>query len=665
MVRIFLLLTLAGGVVALLPTPGLGQDPPQYQVTNLPVPSEFVTSLVRGLTGNGLVYGFCRRANGEQSAAYWTPEGRFQLVPVDAGVKFSRLLGANEWGDLVGDQWSEPTGNHRATLWVSGRPHMLGKPGEHSVAYAINRSGTMVGAHGPNPNSLTACEFRADGTVIDIATFPSSAFSQATQINERGDIAGDWFDRTARAYRPFLRTAEGQVRNLGVLPGFTHSLAQDINSSGDVVGMSVANLTGTGPARAFYYSARRNRLFYLPTPANYYSMALGVNDAGDVAGVVFPQEGTPPRGTPTLWRRTSPTGGPRIAQVGDVLEWVADYINRVGEVVDQNNNGVAAGNGGSGTVFQPFLAAPQETFIEQDPSGSTVGTLCLRGDEYGRTTIINGTGRTDRGFDTVTVTSIIKVGETEVATDQGTFYNVTLVKWEGGGGDDKLVVNNLNIPLEADGGDGDDTIQGGNGSNKISGGAGNDEIKGGNGRNDISGGDGNDTIQGGNGRNKLDGGAGNDTIQGGDALNEISGGAGDDKIKGGNLFNDISGGDGNDEIDGGPLRDVISGGPGSDTLRGGRGDDLLIGGSAGSSSSDSTAQSAIARKWLLLDSEAVFYYEDQIADLRELPFFDDGALDELRGEGGRDGFVARGDQDSLPDLELTNQGKEEVISVDD
>jgi uncharacterized membrane protein len=349
-----LLLTLAGSVVALLPAPGPGADPPEYKVTDLPVPDGFATYLVRSLTESGTIYGLSRRANGEQTATYWFPEGAFRLLPVTAGVKFSRLLGGNEWGDLVGDQWTKPTGNHRATVWVSDQPYMLGRPGEHSVAYAINRIGTMVGAHGPSPNSLTACEFRADGRIIDLATFPSSIFSQATKINERGDVAGDWVDRTARAYRPFVRSADGKVTDLGVLPGFVHSLSQGINSAGDVVGMSLADLTGTGRARAFYYSARRNRLFALPTPDNFNSIALGMNDLGEVAGFIFAQGVTPPRGIPSLWRRISPTAGPRIAQLEGDPAFERDNVDRQGELNKVANDGSGAGNTGSGSAFRPY-----------------------------------------------------------------------------------------------------------------------------------------------------------------------------------------------------------------------------------------------------------------------------------------------------------------------
>ncbi len=151
-----------------------------------------------------------------------------------------------------------------------------------------------------------------------------------------------------------MRSADGKVTDLGVLPGFVHSLAQGINSAGDVVGMSVASLTGTAPARAFYYSARRNRLFSLQTPDNFNSWALGMNDQGDVAGFIFPQDVTAPIGMRAASRSTSPTAGPRIAQLEGDPAFERDSLDRPGEINKVANDGSGAGNGGSGTVFRPY-----------------------------------------------------------------------------------------------------------------------------------------------------------------------------------------------------------------------------------------------------------------------------------------------------------------------
>ena len=167
----------------------------------------------------------------------------------------------------------------------------------------------------------------------------------------------------------------------------------------------------------------------------------------------------------------------------------------------------------------------------------------------------------------------------------------------------------------------------------------------------LAGGSGRDTISGGAGRDLLLGGDGNDTLSGGRGADVLLGGAGSDTLRGG---------------DG---RDVLFGGADKDTLFGGGGDDLLLGGLT-AFDSDGRALDLIAAEWASTRpySTRIDNLEGRGTDDRAngnvflLPgstVLDDGAVDRLFGESGRDWFFRK--KTNVADL-LIDRKSNEIIS---
>jgi Ca2+-binding RTX toxin-like protein len=222
------------------------------------------------------------------------------------------------------------------------------------------------------------------------------------------------------------------------------------------------------------------------------------------------------------------------------------------------------------------------------------------------------------------------------------------------------------------GGNGNDTLVGGGGNDQLAGGEGNDMLVGGAGNDTLCGDNGNDTLNGGLGNDMLFGEAGNDVLAGnlgddlllgGDNNDTLDGGGGNDHLYGqagndtliGGLGNNILvGGDGNDKIVAKFGRNILIGGTGADQLIGNANDDILIAGSTAHDEDDDALQ-AILNEWASSDS-----YDTRLAYiqtgggtngaflLNSSNVFDDGSVDTLVGDGGRDWFFA-GVHDKIKD----------------
>lgn len=140
----------------------------------------------------------------------------------------------------------------------------------------------------------------------------------------------------------------------------------------------------------------------------------------------------------------------------------------------------------------------------------------------------------------------------------------------------------------------------------------------------------------------LFGGLGDDHLRGGRGDDLLDGGPGDDLLKGGRGNDILQGGEGSDVLLGGGGRDLLIGGRGSDLLQGGREQDLLVAGYT-DFDGNQTMLEAIRASW-----SRPLQYGQRLADLRGPAFnfregetlHDDGAVDELEGDSGRDALFS-------------------------
>ena len=103
-------------------------------------------------------------------------------------------------------------------------------------------------------------------------------FSEATEVNEKGEVAGRWWSESGKSHAFFWTPALGMV-DVGVLDGYTSSFVYDLNDNGQLVGYSFRDY----PGRAFSWTADKG-IVDLGTLGGDFSEATAVNNRGQVVG---------------------------------------------------------------------------------------------------------------------------------------------------------------------------------------------------------------------------------------------------------------------------------------------------------------------------------------------------------------------------------------------
>jgi probable HAF family extracellular repeat protein len=216
----------------------------------------------------------------------------------------------NNRGQVAG--WAENTlrdpdpactvSQFKPVTWVNGAIHELptyaGDP--DGVAAAINDNGQAVGASGTcspfNPNSgLYLVENHAllwekDGSVHDLGNLGGAgglAGNHACAINNQGQVVGHSELSHNSTFHGFLWTKETGMRDLGTLSGDAASLALGINDRGDVVGASLdASFNPRAVLRQNGAMVDLNTLIPAGSPL-FLLLALSINSNGEIVGLAF------------------------------------------------------------------------------------------------------------------------------------------------------------------------------------------------------------------------------------------------------------------------------------------------------------------------------------------------------------------------------------------
>jgi len=123
-------------------------------------------------------------------------------------------------------------------------------------------------------------------SIVDLGLLPGGGFSEALNVNDRGQIVGWGSTSTGESHAVLWQ--DGKAIDLGTLGG-TSSRAWGINNSGQIVGESD---TATGDGHAFLWED--GQMFDL-AEAGPFNRAFAINDRSVVAGH-FQSDGV-------LWRR--------------------------------------------------------------------------------------------------------------------------------------------------------------------------------------------------------------------------------------------------------------------------------------------------------------------------------------------------------------------------
>lgn len=200
----------------------------------------------------------------------------FQFPGVSRTIAFS----VNNQGQIVGGYRILPDVRH-AALFDNGQLIPLAPSsvlGSHfSEALDINERGDIVGTYLDDQGNQHG--FLLSGTVLTTIDFPGGAASMALSINDSGVIVGDFTDAAGALHGFALR--DGAFTQIDV-PGAAATEADKINNAGDIVGSWGADLT---EGHGFLLTREGNFILIdAPKAQPATTSVFGINERGHIVG---------------------------------------------------------------------------------------------------------------------------------------------------------------------------------------------------------------------------------------------------------------------------------------------------------------------------------------------------------------------------------------------
>lgn len=243
---------------------------------------------------------------GLNSSAFGSPNAMGQVVGTSEtsesdpnGEDFCGFFGS-------GAPWSGTT--CQGFLWQNGSMTTLSTLGGYnSAASAINKQGEVAGSaetattdstcppYDPNSGQYQVLQDEPvvweNGQIEQLPTYGGDPDGFAIAINNHGQAAGasgvcSTFNAVNGLYLSpvhALLWEHGRVANLGSLGGAFGNQAHNINNHGEVVGAS--DLAGDTVFHGFTWTRGKGMKDVPPVEGDTYSVALAINDAGEVGGV--------------------------------------------------------------------------------------------------------------------------------------------------------------------------------------------------------------------------------------------------------------------------------------------------------------------------------------------------------------------------------------------
>jgi hypothetical protein len=150
--------------------------------------------------------------------------------------------------------------------------------------YAINSANTAVGWCINTKTSLDESFTYSKGKFTAV-NFPKSDGTQATGINDKGDVVGLYLD-TAGAEHGFVK--RGTKYTSIDVKGDTSADAYGINNAGDI---TVFAINSSGDYDSFIYNGKTFKKVGYPSAGPLGSVAHAVNNKGDVDGTYYDSAG--------------------------------------------------------------------------------------------------------------------------------------------------------------------------------------------------------------------------------------------------------------------------------------------------------------------------------------------------------------------------------------
>jgi len=278
------------------------------------------------VNNKGVAGGEASLADGAWHAILWQGPIKRDLGTL-GGMSSSVFGSPNATGQVVGEAEtsdSDPNGEDFCGFYASGAPlsgttclgflwqHGSMTPlstlgGYNGAASMINNRGEVAG-NAENATTDSTCPpydpaagqyqvlqdkpvVRKNGQIEELPTYGGDPDGFAIAINDSGQLAGasgtcSTFNVINGLYLSPVHALlwdHGKVTNLGSLGGAFGNQAHNMNNRGQVVGVS--DLAGDTIFHGFVWSQRTGMQDVPPLPGDTYSVALAINDAGEVGGV--------------------------------------------------------------------------------------------------------------------------------------------------------------------------------------------------------------------------------------------------------------------------------------------------------------------------------------------------------------------------------------------
>jgi hypothetical protein len=179
-------------------------------------------------------------------------------------------------GMLLGKQTITVDYNKCQAITGTGGIAFFGINNSCSLAgWCTNTSGVQIG--------FTST--KGTGKFIDI-NFPSGTGTEATGINDKGDVVGLYFDASG-VQHGFVKKAGGKYQSIDV-PGETSTTAWGINNAGQI---TVYAINSSGDYDSFIYNGKTFKKVGYPNAGSLGSVCHTPNNKGDVVGTYYDSNG--------------------------------------------------------------------------------------------------------------------------------------------------------------------------------------------------------------------------------------------------------------------------------------------------------------------------------------------------------------------------------------
>jgi len=240
-----------------------------------------------GMNNRGQIVGYFTVSDEAERGFVWSQEDGLTVLPNPPGDIRSRPNGINDSGLIVGVIGGVFT-PFRAFLWEGEEYIDLGIPagGTYSEASAINERGQVVGVWGNNISGPNHGFLWEDGVMTDLGPLLGTENSSAADITEDGGIAG-WIGEAPTTEAQAYILEQAFAYTLGPIPDCSTSEARGINRTLSIAGRG-ANRDADKRlfSRAFTWLDGQ---FHVLQPSAEFrsSVAVDINDRRAVVGYSF------------------------------------------------------------------------------------------------------------------------------------------------------------------------------------------------------------------------------------------------------------------------------------------------------------------------------------------------------------------------------------------